>query len=243
MRLELGVENVLHKSELEKEFPDRDRIFVELVEVMANKESKIGEGKTAIVHTLKGNERCCMKIVSEQRLDDMYDYKKPIHNDLDSECAFLEAAASYAGEVKIPLPYLTWRFKDENGKKLDVLLMECLNAVSLKQIHELDEPLPEGFDIESFFSKLKATLTRLNEANIYHRDVAISNILVTRDTAEPCLIDFGDSTKPVGDENHLVIRDNFGRVIRTYSDDLQALDKVKEQLQHKLEVDKNNKRM
>jgi serine/threonine protein kinase len=215
---------------------DTGIVFQELEEMLADKESFLGDGKTSSVHTLKGNNRLCMKVIDEQRMLEYYGYEKPVFNDINEESRLANLAGSIGKDlVRIPTPYIAWRLSDTEGNRDDVLIMEALNAVTLKSIHAGEASMPEGFDIDTFFDNLKKYLEMIHsQLGIYHRDIAEGNILVSKDTGGPCLIDFGDSIKVTGDEEPYVVRNDFGKTLRSYRDDINALQEVRKRLEAKL---------
>ncbi len=244
--MKFEIDSIEHIDTGTIELPSTQTILAEIEEAIATEGSFLGNGKTALVHSIKGNPRYCMKIIQDQRLDDLYGIDgHPPHNDIDLEFELLSEVASLGGAVKIPKPCLTWKIHDENGKKVKVMFMTRMDAVSIKDVHE-GSPIPEKLKSDEFFKKLKEFIVRLHEeAHIYHRDIASSNIMIEIATGDPVLIDFGDSIKLRDpDERPYTVRDSLGRVKYSYPNDLNALEEVKRLLEVKLlTIDKNQQKL
>ncbi|MEK7575128.1 MAG: RIO1 family regulatory kinase/ATPase [Patescibacteria group bacterium] len=209
---------------------DEELVIKEIDALIARPESFLGEGKTAEVRIMSGNENCCMKIVDDIRLNKLYDTDRPRYNSEKVEFDLLQQAHAISGKVKVPRPYLAWKIHTDTDRQIGVLVMERLPAFSLKQIHE-GARLPKGFNIQTFFSDLREYLERLHsELNIHHRDIAEGNILVDKNTGAPYLIDFGDSAAAWPGENVYKSKDTFGRTLHNYPEDNRALNDVQKRL-------------
>jgi serine/threonine protein kinase len=98
------------------------------------------------------------------------------------------------------------------------VMMQKVEGNSLIEIIEGKAELPENFDIDSFFSRLEATISHLNEEGYFHRDLIgqrdnkltpnSGNVMVDKE-GNPWLIDFGSaikSLKPEGDAQRYQLR-------------------------------------
>lgn len=230
MRFEIEKQLVNREKRILRSFPDEELIVKDLEELLSRPENLLGEGKTAEVRIMKGNPEYCLKIIDDQRLEDLYGPERPTYNDEEIEFSLLEQASKIQGDVIVPRPLLSWKISTEERRKIGIIVMERLRAVSLKQIHE-GVRLPIGFDTPIFFQLLQEYLERLHEEKqVHHRDIAEGNILVEKETNRPCLIDFGDSVRVSSGERPYTIRDDFGRVIRSYPNDMRALAEVRRRL-------------
>ncbi len=213
---------------------DEARTLKELKELASQTSRLLGEGKTAEVWPLKGSEVLCMKVIDSDRLENMYeDGKLPPFNSPEVEFDFLEKARKVTQAVHIPAPHIVLNIRTDENRHVRIIVMEKLKAVSLKDLHE-GAPLPKNFNAITFFERMRASLEQLHEAGIHHRDIAESNIMVMVETGDPCLIDFGDSTLVIEGESPYTIRDDFGRVLRTYPNDKRNLGEVEKRFTAKL---------
>ncbi len=168
-------------------------LFSSIEDLLKSQRNNIGSGNTAEVHHHDTNPGICMKIISEQVLLDRFDGVLPPFNSLSVEIDFMNRAAEHSGIVKTPQAYGHDIFEDEEGNKVHVLFMERLNAVSIRDIHNNLASLPKNFDMGLFFAELQKFLENLNEAHVYHGDIAEGNIMIDLETGHPRLIDFGKS--------------------------------------------------
>lgn len=230
MRFTIETELLNREQKELRAVPSEKLLMHEIEEILDDSKNLIGEGRTAEVREMKGNTNWCLKIIDDERLEQMYGLETPTFNTEDIEFELLGVAHKAGGIVKIPRPLLAWKIKTEQGRKIGVVAMERLHAVSLKEIHE-GTPPPKQFQPNAFFASLYRYLEKLHdEYHVRHRDIAEGNILVERNTGIPCLVDFGDAVKTVEGENPYTIRDDFGRVIRSYKNDFKALAEVRKRL-------------
>ncbi|EKE25132.1 MAG: hypothetical protein ACD_5C00277G0001 [uncultured bacterium] len=177
--------NIKVHQKIEKE--ESDPILQELIEKikeMQKQENFIGEGATAKVFASQTNPDVCYKIIHGSG-----DYN--FRNTVTEEAEILEIAEKISRScgVKIPKPYYSIM---ENGK-IEVLVMERMHAVSIREILEGNLEIDDSFDFKKFTEKVEQYFLKLNEHNVYHRDAHWGNIMIEFGTNEPCIIDFGAS--------------------------------------------------
>lgn len=158
-------------------------------ELIEHRRNYLGEGMTAEVHFFDTRPGLCAKIVSNQTIKP----EAKLYHPIKIENEFTIAAGKIKGNVKIPTPFFIANLVDsekENDPKAQIIVMETIKGTSLAEIIE-GASLPENFDIDSFFKKLRDFVKKMHEeANIYHRDLHEGNIMVTTE-GEPVIIDFG----------------------------------------------------
>ena len=182
-----------------KEFYERNSKLIE--KLLSDYDKHLGEGMTANVCYLESNEELCFKILKNEK-------DIPYHVSLDQEMEFLRELQDInnddedtASAVTVPRPYLAADYSDkENPDGFRFMLMKNLDALSVKDILEGKGSLPEGFSVQSFRDKVSRFIEKMHRKNIYHRDLHAGNIMVD-EHGKIYVIDFGASTKPVGDED------------------------------------------
>jgi|AntRauTorckE6833_2_1112554.scaffolds.fasta_scaffold00144_5 serine/threonine protein kinase len=170
---------------------------------LESEERKIGAGLSAEVHYFGENNSACLKIISPETLKN----DRKINSTIE-EADFQEKAYSILENVdgiNVPRPLFEYEFEIRNDtetiEEINVMCMERLNAVSVEDILDYKEELPEKFNFEDFFKKLKRGLTKLHEENLHHRDLRPGNVMIDLETGDPYLIDFGRSINTIGDED------------------------------------------
>lgn len=155
----------------------------------------IGEGRTATVCALEGKFDICVKIL----IKDI----KP-KNNARVEMKFLDKLKA----KNFPVPQPVCSAKTE---KAEYVFMEMIEGFSILDLikDDLFEELPEEFDFNVFFEKLRKELERMHEEKIYHRDLRPGNVMIDKN-GNPVIIDFGESKEislstddPYRDENSL----------------------------------------
>lgn len=200
-------------------------------ELLQNEESILGEGRTARAHHGLVNDKVCYKIIPDVR-SEFYNQGN-CFTDVAGEARFLEDLQGIDDDVRVPKVYGTISVYDP--KRADVLVMERLNAVSVKDVVEMRASLPESFDMNSFFKKLSVFLKKMHDRGIYHRDLHEGNIMIDVTTGNPYVIDFGSSKKQYfSEENPYVEVDDIRRNKRYFTDDMEWLKKVKRTLESSL---------
>jgi serine/threonine protein kinase len=177
----------------------RDEAISLAERLVEHQTGKIGEGKTAEVHFDNSNNHSCFKIITNP-------FGAPYVNKVRREGRLLNDAYEIDSDVKVPEPQYfidtSYYTHNETGsmieKKASILLMERLDAITLKEILEGSAPLPKEFSttdfMDKFFTKLEEFVSRLHERGIYHRDLHEGNIMMDVSSGQPCVIDFGAST-------------------------------------------------
>lgn len=146
-------------------------------------------------------------------------------------------------DVKVPFVYahfdLERDFKQHDMEwedKAQVLFMERMNGFDVKTYIEERLSLPEDFNIDIFFKKVRDAVDKLQEQKIYHRDIHWGNIMVLSD-GNPALIDYGFSTDVVfSDENPFREIKTETKEIHRYKDDDDGIEEVEKQLRDYLET-------
>lgn len=169
--------------------------YLPYIESFANeifqKEQRIDFGKSADVFRDPLNGYCYKVITREMEAL----LKAP------DEAQFLLELQDLKSEVKVPNPLFTIEatVRGEYSHKLrtkSILCMETLDGITLKDIFDHKQELPENFDLIKFCSSLNNFIKRMNEDfNIYHRDLHAGNVMIDIQTGMPCVFDFGLSKK------------------------------------------------
>jgi serine/threonine protein kinase len=187
----------------------------------------LGYGATANVHTLDQIRGVCCKINKPE--DEIPD--ESFVNSPAEELNILSYLDKEHLSVRTPKPYCS-NIIDLGKRKY--LVMEQLNAVSVRDIFEGKEELPQLFDFESFFKKLEHFVVEMHEAGVYHRDLHEGNIMIDKVTGAPYVIDFGTGIKTFrGDEEPYNVPIAAGEYIKLLDDDFM-LKGVKEKVKAKL---------
>jgi serine/threonine protein kinase len=196
----------MFKNENKTEFFERDPEIKEYYEKNSNIienhlsdiEKQLGEGATAKVCFLESNKKLCLKVLKHSSGSS----SAPYHISLDDEVNFLRELRGIDEDVEVPRPYLSADYStNENEDGFRFMMMERLNAVSIRDILDGKGRLPVGFSISDFRSKINSFLEKMHNKNIYHRDLHEGNIMIANDNSKIYVIDFGASSKGYGDEN------------------------------------------
>lgn len=144
----------------------------------------LGNGAVAEVYSIMSeNRKLCVKIV--------VDYTKHAEeNNIHQEARFLEKLHDFEKDgVRTP------ELKNKLSLiGLDALVMEELDAVNMARVIEGKDELPENFDMDIYFEKLKNYIMALHEERgVYHLDIAARNLMIDKKTGLPYVIDFGKS--------------------------------------------------
>ena len=176
-----------------------DELFLKEVvdsieKIQKNKES-LGSGRAADVYAFP-EESFCIKEIK----NDSWEYN---FNDIHTEHELQQDAI----EMGIRCPKLIMSIIDTDHKESKYLVMEKILGPSIKDIIEGKSPIPENFDEEKFWSKAKDMIKKMNNSNLYHRDLHSGNLMVEVETLEPVLIDFGHATHSFGEDDPYVQND------------------------------------
>ncbi len=190
---ELKIEHTTAYFENDSQIKDVLEQNTEIIKsLLERKETKLGEGNTANVHYLGSNRKICLKV-----------YKNPqeiptsiFYNDLKKEMDFLVKLQDINDPIRVPKPYSTLEYK---GTKC--LVMEALDAYSLRDVMDGKADLPDDFNIDNFFDNLNTFVYKMHEEGIHHGDLLDGNVMYNPVTKKIYVIDFGQSIKIFGDEN------------------------------------------
>jgi len=72
----------------------------------------------------------------------------------------------YAG-IKSPKPYIAV----ETDNKDKFIIMERIKGMSVQEMIDDINKIPEGFDIDIFSKKLKSLVEKMNKERMHHRDL------------------------------------------------------------------------
>lgn len=151
----------------------------------------IDKGGVGTVYDI-GN-RFCIKILDERHTSPnrhLFD----LGNTPDVEAAFQEkmSHAVYEGNTRSPKMFGTISSQIEGER--NALIMERLDAVNMQHIINETVPIPEGFDLDTYFEDLEKYLQNMHERyQIAHNDLYARNIMIDQETATARMIDFGRS--------------------------------------------------
>lgn len=140
----------------------------------------LGNGAVAEVYQLANRKGVCAKIVK-----DFDKYKEG--NTIHQEAKFLEKLNGFEVDG-VRSPELVCTVSTINTY---AILMEELDAVNFRRVLEGHDKLPESFDFNTYFSKLRNYLNNLHEKGIYHQDFVLRNMMIDNKTGDPYVIDFG----------------------------------------------------
>lgn len=142
----------------------------------------LGNGSVGEVYKVYNHSGACVKVV--------YDYERYQEgNDIHKEGVFLDKLSDFQVEgVRTPKLFHT-----VDGFNFKALVMEELDAVCFRRVLEGHDELPEAFEFDDYFSKLKKYLEALHEKGVYHQDFVLRNFMIDRKTGMPYVIDFGKS--------------------------------------------------
>ncbi|MBA4319733.1 MAG: hypothetical protein C0412_15135 [Flavobacterium sp.] len=209
----------LEKNERVKKFYERKKRIIE--KIFEDIKSQIGEGMTAKVCLTELKDKLCFKILK----DPINSPNIPYHVSLDEEMEFLRTLRNMDADVEVPAPYIAADYSnDDNPEGFRFLMMEKLNAVSIRDILDGKGDLPADFNIASFRNKMSDFIEKMHSKNIYHRDFHEGNIMIDSDTGKLYVIDFGASTKSYGDEDPY--KQVLARDTKFYTSDENRLIKV-----------------
>jgi len=148
-----------------------------------NQELLLGSGYVGKVYSLASEPNFCVKEIYNE-----VGYAK--ENSVSQEAFFLNDLSNF--EVAgVRTPYVK---ETISGGGLTVIVMEELDAVNFEIAARGKAPIPEGFEMNDFFDRLKQYIEAMHtEKGIAHRDLAPRNIMICNKTGRPLVIDFGKS--------------------------------------------------
>lgn len=205
------------------------RILENVSQLLDQPESFLGEGMTAKVHIFPDSPRYCVKIVTPQTKKPEYEHRSLVVSiaeeaGLLSEVSVLNPEHGKVG-VRVPQLIGTFKTKTSQGEVCEVLIMERMHAVSLKDVLENGVKLPESFELELFFEQLGSFIKKMHDIQVYHRDLHEGNVMIDVETGLPVVIDFGLGYKAIRSEGegniYKIIRIN--KIINFSNDDKQVI--------------------
>lgn len=155
-----------------------------------NAEHFLGSGQTASVHTLKHPRASegwvCAKIVTNKAL-----YREGLS--VKEEMTFLDRLSDLRVHgVRTPMPFFAFKSEGMEG-----LVMEHLDAYTIEHIisgqttEGMEDRLPNDFNIDAFFDRVREYVSKMHERGIAHGDLHLGNIMIDRGSGLPYIIDFG----------------------------------------------------
>ncbi len=135
----------------------------------------------------------CMKLIINRHIDPNRD-RFNLGNSPYQEMRIQERLAhtQFDGMTRVP-KLLGVSTKALSNDKF-MFIMERLPAVNLQKIIMGEHPLPEDFNVDSYFSDLERFINHMQtRENLAHGDLYARNIMVDTKTTQPYVIDFGRS--------------------------------------------------
>lgn len=158
--------------------------LAECIKTLEGRAEQIGWGKNADIFAVGDKEykKLCAKKIKE----------KPylLDNRVEEEFAYQQKVRALG--VKTPASVAVIK-NITTGE--EYIIMERIIGVSIGDIvsSEVNAPIPEKYDHDRFFEKLKQDLKKMHEDGIYHRDLHMGNVMID-EKGDPVIIDFGSAT-------------------------------------------------
>ncbi len=192
------------EKEKDLEFKKRMAAVVDsCVESISKEHVALGEGKAAEVYSRTPESISCVKFNLSSGIS---------FNNIDMELEILDTL--YEAGISVPEPIGIAR------GEFDMLIMEKMEASSLedyiKGVNRFE--LPKDFDVDVFFDKCTAEMQKMHDAGVYHRDLHLGNILISKE-GNPIFIDFGDSKKKYLSDEDVYKGDSINGFIRYIPDE------------------------
>ena len=154
------------------------------IKSLESRAEQIGWGKNADIFAVgdKSYKKLCAKKIKE----------KPYLLDNRPEEEFEYQQKVRALGVKTPASIAVVK-NIETGEQY--IIMERIMGVSVGDVvsSEVNAKIPEKYNHDVFFVKLKDNLKKMHEDGIYHRDLHMGNVMID-ENGEPVIIDFGSAT-------------------------------------------------
>lgn len=188
---EEGVKAMMHEIRMAMSTPERD----------------LGNGATSEAYALRADPAVNDLMVCAKTVHDFSKYAEMMAVDtkrgtrplngktMAEEMRILDDIRNLEVEgVRTPTPLFA--FSDRNSG-MEGYAMEQLDAVNLRRVKEKlmtegrYDTLPENFNPDDFFRRLRAYVKELHSQGIAHNDLYLRNMMVDRKTGHPRVIDFG----------------------------------------------------
>lgn len=143
---------------------------------------KLGEGQAGRVIASVRYPNLCYKVMFPM------DRIPEGTNDISVEADLQDEIASIGDMYGVRAPKV-FSFVHEGSTR--AITMERFNAVSMRDVIDGKEPLPEAFNAKTFMDMIGKYVGALNERGYYHRDLHDGNVMIDRETGAPYVIDFG----------------------------------------------------
>ncbi|MEZ4210831.1 MAG: phosphotransferase [Candidatus Paceibacterota bacterium] len=165
------------------------------IKSLEGRAEQIGWGKNADILAVgdKSYRKLCAKKIKD----------KPLVLDNRPEEEFKYQQKVRALGIKTPASIAIVRNIDTGE---EYLIMERIMGPSIGDVvsSEVNAPIPEKYNHDVFFKKLKDNLKKMHDEGIYHRDLHSGNVMIDEE-GDPVIIDFGSATEAFsGDEEKYV---------------------------------------
>lgn len=174
----------------EETFPLAIMQLVERIEKEAH--TVLGEGKAGRVVASVRNPKVCYKVMLP--VDQIPRGTNSVAVEAD-----IQMAVSALGEVESVRVPRVLAYVEHEGMR--AIMMEALDAVSIRDLKHGKEDWPEAFDSERFFKGLEAFISVMHDHGYHHRDLHEGNVMIDRESGDPRVIDFGYSRRIYGDDD------------------------------------------
>lgn len=141
-----------------------------------------------------GASLCIKKIVNDEMYYEYNYHGERVQNTIEEEGIFLEELENFKiNDVFTPKPAFYIETHDFRG-----IGREQLDAVNFIRVLEGHDEFPANFDLDDYFDRLEKYFRAMHkEKGILHKDVALRNFMIDRETGNPRLIDFGRSKRTI----------------------------------------------
>ena len=172
--------------------PDAIKNMMDQIQfAMSVPEKFLGNGATAEVFTLRRHPDVLNELICAKVIRDYSRYAEGLST--TSEMSVLASVRNLIVEgVRSPVPLFAF-----SSMRLNGFVMEHLDAVNFRRILEgqttegFKDELPERFDLDEYFGRLRAYVKELHGQGIMHNDLHLRNMMIDRRTGLPRVIDFG----------------------------------------------------
>ncbi len=216
MRRELFIE---HEEIAETVIKEKERLEMvhDLIQELLDNHVEIGRGKLSVIKKFPDNDKYKNFCVKEITGPSSPYYFNDIYIEMRRQ------AEAFKLGIRVPEPFLT--ATPTEGKEFFV--METIEGCSLEDIVAKNINLPDNFNPEIFWNKIKKMLEIMHNNNLYHRDIHLGNIMIEWKTGNPVLIDFGNAGTGFGLEDpYNEIESLRGEVFR-FPEDIESLRQIK----------------